>query len=306
MPVLTSSNPVQKVLAQTLVLNLIVAGGKLTWGLLSHSLSMTADGFHSLLDATSNVVGILAMGHAGKPADHGHPYGHRKLEAIAAMVISFFIFSAAFQILKEAFSRILEGPTHTHPTVTLVSYAIMAGTLGINWLVTRYEYRQGVLLNSDLLLADAEHTRSDIYASLAVIASLIATQLNMAWLDTVAALVIVFYVGRAGYRIIVRHMGVLMDEAVLDPKQVIPIVLAVPGVVSTHRIRSRGLSDHVFLDLHIQVDPDMSLRQAHQLSHRVEEALERHFDGQDNKARVIDVLVHVEEVGDRDEEHADH
>ncbi len=304
MSALTKMNPVQRVLGQTLLLNLIVTACKLIWGLMSHSLSMTADGFHSLLDATSNVVGILAMGHADKPADSGHPYGHRKLEAIAAMVISFFIFSAAVQILKEAVVRFLEGPNHTHTIVTPMSYGIMFGTLAINWLVTQYEHRQGLLLQSDLLLADAEHTRSDVYASLAVIGSLVAVQLNVGWLDAVLALVIVWYVGRAGYRIIVRHMGVLMDEAVLDPKQVHPVVLAVPGVVSTHRIRSRGMLDHVFLDLHIQVDPDISLRKAHQLSHQVEEALQGHFNGQDGRANVIDVLVHVEEVGDTDEEHA--
>ena len=101
----TSVHQARGVLIKTLLLNLLVASAKIIWGLLTHTLSMTADGFHSLLDGFSNVVGIIALSISSKPADPDHPYGHRKFEAMAAMLISFFIFLTSFEIITEAFQR---------------------------------------------------------------------------------------------------------------------------------------------------------------------------------------------------------
>ncbi|MEB3287418.1 MAG: cation diffusion facilitator family transporter [Vampirovibrionales bacterium] len=297
-----NAQQVRRVFVLTLALNLLVALSKLGWGFFSNSLSMVADGFHSLLDATSNIVGIVGLKIASKPADENHPYGHRKFEALSAMLISFFIFSTCFQILKEAIARLISGGQPEIMHVSWVSYAVMIGTLIINLAVTRYERAKGKELKSPLLLADAEHTQSDVFATLAVIASLLFVQFGYPMMDLVVALVMGVIVFRAGYQIIMLHLGALVDEAVLDPREIERVVLATPGVLSCHRIRTRGSSDQVFTDLHIQVRAEIALKEAHDISHLVENAIKKAFNGVETEQRVVDVLVHVEEEGDTDVE----
>lgn len=279
----------QGVFALTLGFNLLVSVSKLVWGYHTNTLSITADGFHSLLDAVANVVGIVGLNYSMKPADHNHPYGHRKFEAIASMIISFFIFLTCFEIAGEGFSRFFS-TEHTHPKVSAASYIIIGVTLGINLLVSWYENKKGKELKNDLLLADAKHTMSDCMVSFSVILSMIAVQMGFLWADTVLALIVAVIILKVGFELIMVHFSALTDEAVLDPKEVTTIVLSVPGVLDCHKIRSRGMQDHVFIDLHIQVDPALTVKEAHAISYLVEEQLENAFDG-----RVNEVLVHIEE-----------
>ncbi|WP_373531269.1 cation diffusion facilitator family transporter [Vampirovibrio sp.] len=288
----SKTNPMkaaQRVFMITLWLNLLVSFSKLAWGYHTHTLSITADGFHSLLDAVANVVGIVGLSISAKPADHNHPYGHRKFEAIASMLISFFIFLTCFEIAGEGFSRFFS-PTHTHPQISPISYMIIGGTLLINLWVSWYENRKGKELKNDLLLADAKHTFSDCLVSVSVILSMIAVQLGWYWADTVLALVVALIILKVGFDLIMTHFSALTDEAALDPAEINAIVKSVPGVMDCHKIRSRGMRDHVFIDLHIQVDPALTVKAAHRISYQVEEALENAFDG-----RVNEVLVHIEE-----------
>lgn len=279
----------QGVFALTLGFNLLVSVSKLFWGYHTHTLSMTADGFHSLLDAVANVVGIVGLNYSMKPADHNHPYGHRKFEAIASMIISFFIFLTCFEIAGEGFSRFFS-PVSTRPEISTTSYLIIGATLCINLLVSWYEGKKAKELNSDLLMADAKHTFSDCLVSFSVILSMIAVQLGFLWADTILALIVALIILKVGFELIMIHFSALTDEAVLDPLAVRALVLTVPGVLDCHKIRSRGMRDHVFIDLHIQVDPSLTVKEAHGISYRVEETLESGFDGS-----VSEVLVHIEE-----------
>jgi len=276
----------------TLALNLAVAGGKLACGFVTGTLSMVADGFHSLLDATSNVVGIAGLTIALKPPDKGHPYGHRKFEAIGSIIISFFMFFASFEVLREAVERIVDG-LQAVPQVGPVSYLVMLATMAINIGVSRYESRQGRELKVSLLVADSKHTLSDVFVSLTVIATLIAIQLHWPALDVVASILIVGFILKAGFDIIMSHLGVLVDAAVVDEEAVRELVLNVPGVTGCHKIRSRGSDDHVFVDLHVQVPAHLSIRDAHAISYRVEDELKSAWGG------FVDVLVHVENEGDK-------
>ncbi len=279
----------QGVFGITLFFNLLVSLSKLFWGYHTHTLSITADGFHSLLDAVANIVGIVGLNISMKPADHNHPYGHRKFEAIASMVISFFIFLTCFEIAGEGFSRFFS-PQHSHPQISPISYWIIGVTLMINLWVTWYENKKGKELKSDLLIADAKHTMSDCLVSISVLFSMAAVQLGFLWADTVLALVVALIILKVGFELIMIHFSALTDEAALDPKDISAVVLTVPGVLDCHKIRSRGMRDHVFIDLHIQVDPQLTVKEAHGISYRVEAKLAEAFDGQ-----VREVLVHVEE-----------
>ncbi|MGD9682557.1 MAG: cation diffusion facilitator family transporter [Candidatus Obscuribacterales bacterium] len=276
---------------QTLFLNLIVSASKLFCGFKTGTLSMVADGFHSLMDASSNIVGILGLTIAIEPADRGHPYGHRKFEALAAIGISFLMFLAGSEVVKEVFNRITS-PESVSLRVEPVSYVVMIASIIISILVSRYEKGKAEALGSNLLAADAQHTMSDVYASLGVIAALLAAQMKINIIDLVASVVIVIAIFKAGYGIITANMGILVDAVVLDESEVEAIVCQVEGVISCHKVRSRGMKDHIFLDLHVQVPGHISVEEGHQIAYAVEERLKERLDG------VVDVVVHIEDPHD--------
>lgn len=276
------------VFIQTLGLNLLVSVAKLICGSATHVLSMTADGFHSLLDASSNVIGIIALTAAAKPADDGHPYGHRKFEALASICISFLLFFAGFQIVSTAINRCLFGGAL--PEVHPVSYVVMISTILINFAVSRYERLKSKELNSQILHADSEHTMSDIYVSFSVLAAVIAAKCGLYWLDIAASIIIVAVILHAGFTIISRNLGSLVDAVVVDSKEIEKLVLSVPGTLGCHAIRSRGASDQKFIDLHVEVSPHLSVAAGHAIASEVERVLTDGIKG------VADVTVHVEDM----------
>ncbi|HBY92968.1 MAG TPA: cation transporter [Chloroflexi bacterium] len=275
---------IQRVLLQVLVLNLAVAIAKLVLGASTGSISMVADGFHSLTDGTSNVVGLVGTRIAGRPADESHPYGHQKFETFAALIIGGLVALTAWEILQSSVGRLLHGGA---PDVSPLSFAVMGVTILVNIGVTTYESHRGRRLNSEVLLADALQTRSDIFVSLGVITSLIASALGFPILDVGMALLITAIIGWSAYQILHHSADALLDAAALDPDVVREVVEQVPGVESVHKIRTRGSDGKMYADLHIQVSADLRLDQAHVIGHLVQEAL--HHD-----LGLTDVVVHVE------------
>lgn len=279
---------VKRVLWQVLMLNLLVAAAKIIAGILSGSISMLADGFHSAMDASSNVIGLVGATIAGRPPDGNHPYGHHKYETFATLVIGLLLLLTSWNVLKSVITRLFQGST---PEITIISFLVMIITIGINLLVTAYEKRQGCQLNSSLLLADAAHTKSDIFVSLSVLASLIAVTAGWLWIDVAVALVIVVVIGHTGWKIVRRASDELADSATVDAALVERVALSVEGVQSCHKIRSRGTDQALHVDLHIQVDGQMPLQEAHRLGHLAQDQLKK-------KLGAVDIMVHVEPVED--------
>ncbi len=275
---------VRRTLLLVLVLNLAVAVAKLLVGGLSRSISMVADGFHSLTDTASNVVGLIGISLARRPPDEDHPYGHRKFETLAALLIGGLLAATAWQVLQSCFERLRSG---TVPEVGRLSFGVMGATMAVNLAVSFYERRRGERLQSEVLRADAEHTRSDVYSSLAVIASLVAARLGYPQLDLIAALWITVVIARAAFKILRENGMLLADTALLPAAQVREVALMVPGVLSVHKIRSRGGRRGGHADLHVQVRGDLRLDEAHAIGHRVANRLREELG-------LRDVLVHVE------------
>ena len=275
---------VRRTLVWVLLLNLLVASAKLVVGGLSGSISMVADGFHSLTDSASNVVGLVGLAVAGRPPDADHPYGHRKFETLAALMIGALLALTAWEVLKSCVERLREGGA---PEVTPLTFWVMGITLAINLGVSTWERREGTRLQSDLLKADAAHTQSDVYASLAVIVSLIAAKLGFPQLDVLTAVVITLIIARAAFEILKENGMLLADTAMLPAEQVASVAIQVQGVVSVHKIRSRATSRGGYADLHVQVDGNLPLEEAHRIGHEVADRLKREL-------RLEDVLVHVE------------
>src|SRR4051812_29483163 len=156
---------VSTVLVRVLVVNLVVAAAKLVLGYATGAVSILSDGFHSLTDSASNVIGLVGLRAARKPPDLDHPYGHRKYETLAAAGIFVFLLLTVFEIGRTALKR-LGDPTPF--VVTPLSVAVMVATLLVNLAIVRYEGGEGRRLNSELLLADSLHTRSDVFATIGV------------------------------------------------------------------------------------------------------------------------------------------
>lgn len=280
---------VRRVLWATFGLNLVVAIAKLAYGLQSGLLAMAADGLHSLLDGGSNLVGLVGVSAARRPPDSSHPYGHRKFETFAALAIGGMLFLACWEILKAAWERLGgDEPARVGPG----GYAVILATMGVNLFVSTWERREGRRLQSEILLADSVHTRSDLLTSASVLAALVAAQLGWGLLDPIVTVLIVLWIGYSAFTVVRPALATLADESRLDPKAIDRLVMDLPGVLDVHRIRTRGSRDEVFVDLHVQVDPSASVRQAHEVANRVEAAIRELWP------QVVDVLAHVEPHGD--------
>ncbi len=276
---------VRRVLAGILVANWAVACAKLVFGLLNQSASVTADGLHSFIDGSSNILGLVAMTAAARPADEDHPYGHGKFEAIASLGIGAMIGIGMLELGRMALDSLMHDK---HPQVTPIMAGVMAATLVVNLAVTRVERYFGQQLKSTLLLADAQHTLSDVFVTLAVLVSLGLVWLGYPRADGVVALLVMVFVAYVAYGIVRQAVGILSDTVRLDAAQVGQLTMGVPGVLSCRDVRSRGMEDSVYVDLKIEVDPQLTTAQAHEVADQVEQRLQASFP------QVVDVVVHVE------------
>lgn len=281
---------VERVLWIVFVLNLAVAAAKYFYGLASGSASIQADGIHSVFDSVGNIVGLVSIALAARPADAGHPYGHSKFETYGSLVIGVLLLAAAFEVGSGAVEKLATG-TYT-AVVTPASFAVMVGTLAVNLGVTTYERRAGRRLKSEIIMADAAHTLSDVFVSLGVIAGLALVALGFPQADPVMALVVTVAILFSAWGVFRAAFRTLSDTAQLPEADVRAVASAVEGIRGVHRVRTRGTEAEVYCDLHIWVDPAMSVRDAHALGDAVEAAVKGRFPA------VKEVLVHIEPEGD--------
>ena len=286
-----------RAIARTLLvilgLNLAVAAAKAAYGWSTGSLAVSSDALHSLLDGISNVVGLVALGYARRPPDDRHPYGYGKAEVVASVAIGAVIAVGAVEFGVSAAQRLIGASTEV--VVTASGIGVLVVTLGVNIFISAFEARAARRLKSPILAADAAHTGADVIVTLVVLGSQGLVYAGWSWADAIASLIVLGAILWVAFNIIRDNAQTLLDRAVLNPADIRAVVLGVPGVFGCHRIRTRGLIDAVQLDLHMMVDPDMTLRSAHALSHRVEEALRGTF------AQLNDVTIHVEPTGDVEE-----
>lgn len=277
---------IRRVLVLILVLNWSVALAKIFYGLFSKCGSMTADGFHSLSDGASNILGLIGIHFACQPTDKDHPYGHKKYETLFALGIAGILFFVAFNLAKEGIMRMFSPEI---PETDLRNFVVMIITMAINIWVIRYEGRIGRKLKSDILVSDAQHTKADLFTSISVLITLVAIRLGFHVVDHITTIIISLFIAYAGYDIVKHSSAVLCDmAAILDDKRIVDIVLGIKGVKTCHKIRTRGRPDDIYIDLHAQVEPSMHVDQAHKISYAIEEALKKGIP------EVTDVVVHIE------------
>lgn len=278
---------VRRVLLITLLLNIVVMGLKVAIGTITGSLSLLADALHSLTDSANNVLGLLTSRLSSPTPDRDHPYGHQKYEAIGALGIAAFLGIAFFEIVTTAIERLFAAEAAT-VTISATELWILLIVLGINIFVAYYERREGHRVNSPILLADAQHTMSDIWVTISVLAGLIGIWIwDIQWLDLLLAIPVAILVFWSGWSVIRANLPWLVDEMAIAPEAIHGLVIQVPGVVNCHSIASRGMvGRQVFMEMHLIVDAD-DVENAHRITEAVEAILERQY----GPARIT---IHVE------------
>jgi len=281
-----SYKTVKQVLWIILFVNLTVAVLKIIIGTIIKSTSMTADGFHSLTDGSSNIIGLIGIHFACIPEDEDHPYGHRKFEILAGLFISVLLFILGGKTVINAVDT-LRNPVV--PDITLESLIILLMTLCINIFISVFEYRKGKKLNSQILICDSAHTRSDIYVSAGVLFTLICIKAGMPpVIDPIASFIVAGFIFHSAYEIFKDNSSVLVDKAVVDTDKIRSIALGFEQVKDAHDIRSRGCENDVHIDMHIMTEPDLSVEKSHELIHDIEERIKEEIN------KNAQLIVHIE------------
>lgn len=276
---------VRRILFWILWANLALVAVKVAVGLAIGSLAVLGDAAHSSVDALSNVVALTAIAFAAAPPDEEHPYGHGKFETLGAFVIAGFLSITCFELLKSAVMRLVEGAPPPQPDVAAL--VILAATVPVNMAVAYYERRRGAELKSELLVADASHTRADVLVTVSVLAGLGLVRLGWGEADPVLAILVAGVVAHSGYDILRRTVPVLVDQRAVDPQRVIEVASAVEGVETVSEIRSRGRPGDGFAELTVRVHPTTHVRRAHAIADEVERRVAEEFE-------LRSVVVHVE------------
>lgn len=277
---------VKVVLWVILFANLIVAFLKVAVGFFINSTSIMADGFHSISDASSNVVGLVGINLASKPIDKEHPYGHHKFEIITGMFIGSMLLFIGCKIVIEAMNRFIN-PVDL--MITNESLIVLVITLLINIFVSTYEYRKGKKLNSYILISDSLHTRSDIFVSIGVVIALICIKIGIpSVIDPIVSIGVSICIFHSAYEIFKSAIDILVDSAVIEEEIIVNVLKNIDGVKDVHNVRSRGSENNIYLDMHIMVEPNTTVDEAHNLEHEIESLFKRHINEN------TQVIIHIE------------
>lgn len=264
----------KRVLWITLFLNAIVSISKILVGLFTGLLNLVADGVHSLFDSLNNIAGIILLNISKKPADEKYPYGYSKFETLGVIFICTLLLLAFFEISKEAVIRFIKPPA---VSFEIVPFIVMGITIAVNIFIVWYENKKSKELKSEFLKADAAHTKSDIFISLGVTLGLILIKMGYYWVDPLASAVIALLILHALKENLKTSVAIVCDANLIPAEEIEKLVMSVQEIKFCHEIRTRGKESAFFMDCHIGVKPGMSVKEAHDISHRVKETLKEYF-----------------------------
>jgi cation diffusion facilitator family transporter len=275
--------------ALSIASNALLIALKLAAGAITGSIAILTEAVHSLIDLVASVVAFVSVRKADEPADAEHPYGHEKVESLAATIEGMLILVGAGIIVYEATHRLVVGST----VETLgVGIAVMGFSMLANLGVSSVLSRQAKAHESQALEGDAAHLRTDALTSAGVLFGLLAVQVTgVVAFDSITALVVAVAIVWAGIRIISRSSGVLIDEALpeaeMDRIEAAIATARTPEVAGYHKLRARRAGSRRHIDLHVQYRSGTSLELAHELAHRMRDSIEAEIPN-------CEVLIHVE------------
>ena len=277
----------KKVTLVGVLVNTFLAVIKMLIGFIGHSPALFADGVHSLSDLLSDIMVLLAAKHANKGADFDHPYGHERIETLATIVLAMLLIVTGVLIAYQAVSNwyIAELTTPSHLTIYIAIISILAN----EWLF-RYTMAAANKINSDLLRANAWHSRFDMYSSVIVLIGLVGAMFGLLWMDALAAVIVAYIIVKMGIKWCYKSFSELVDSGVNAETlaQIEAILEKVDGVKKFHCLRTRKMAGQIMLDVHILVDEAITASEGHFIGECVRGALAY------NISHIKDITVHID------------
>jgi cation diffusion facilitator family transporter len=272
--------------------NIILAVGKILFGWLGHSSALIADGIHSFSDLLTDILVILAAKFAHQEADSDHPYGHERIETAATVGLAVLLLSVGLVIIYNAVLELIQHQYGHRPDVYVLWVA--GFSVVINELIYLYTKYVAKKIKSDILLANALHSRSDAASSLVVLIGVGGTLLGLPWLDGAAAIVVGLLIVKMGASIAWQNLRELVDTGVDDQtlEQIQALILTVQGVKAIHQLRTRKMAGKILVDLHIIVPAKVSVSEGHHIGEQVLMTLYNNIED------MHDVTIHVDSEDD--------
>lgn len=271
----------------SVVVNTLLFGAKLALGIMTGSLALIADAIHTLADSGTSLVVIFGFRAARARPDAKHPFGHGRMESIAAVAIGVLLGVTAVEVGYSAFWRLLR-PQELKAEWWVV--AVVAATLVVKELLSRFSFELGRLIDSQALIADAWHHRSDVFATALVIAAFVGARWGLYWLDGAMGLGVALIIAWAAYSTLGAAIDPLLGERAPEwmYQEIAAIASAEPGVRNIHDILVHRYGQTHLISLHIEVSDAWSPMRLHRLSERIESRLAERFPGH--------AIVHVDPV----------
>ena len=266
---------------------------KIGVGFMSQSHALVADGVHSLSDLGTDVLVILAARWSNEEPDANHPYGHDRIETLATLILGSILLAVAGGILYDSVQRLFDGAVSIH--LGGAAFAVIIASIGFKEAIYHYTLHYATKLNSKLLLANAWHSRTDSLSSVAVLVGLVGVSFGHVWMDAVAAFVVAVLIAKIALGLLWDAMQELVDTALPQEQveSIRSIALGVPGLRDVHHIRTRTMGGRVLVDLHLQVDPRVSVSEGHEIGCWVASAIRSELHD------IADITFHVDPENDK-------
>lgn len=282
----------------SVIVNIFLTVTQVLAGILSHSQGLIADGIHSLSDLVADFIVLLAVHHSRKEADEDHHYGHQRYENAASLVLGGLLLAVGIGMIWSATHK-LQTPEDI-PTVHLAALWVALGALVAKETLFRYMLAVAERVRSSMLVANAWHARSDAASSLVVAVGIGGNLLGFPLLDPVAALIVGFMVARMGWSFSWDALHDLTDRAATEEQitGLVADILATPGVLGLHDLRTRKTGDMILADVHLEIDASITVAQGHDIARQARlNVMARH--------PVLSLMTHVDPVTPDQEQEPD-
>ncbi len=281
----------QQVTWVSVAVNVVLTVLQIVVGYFGRSQALMADGLHSLSDLLADFLVLFANRHGSRSADPGHPYGHARIETAATLILGVLLMGTGLLLLWGAANRLQDAGAiqKVHQATLWVGLF----TLLCKESLFRYMMSVAKRLRSQMLMANAWHSRSDAASSLVVVVGIAGNLAGFSFLDLIAAVLVAFMIARMGWKMGFEALSELVDSA-LDEEQVAAIRLTLettPGVLGLHELKTRKMGDHALVDAHILVDPKISVSEGHYIAETARGRVLKNHE-------VMDVMVHIDPEDD--------
>lgn len=281
------SNQAIKVSLVSIIGNVVLTIFKLLAGIFAHSAAMVSDAVHSASDVFSSIVVIIGVKTAAKEADEDHPYGHERMESVAAIILAVTLFVTGLFIGHSAIENLTSKSERMMPGILALIAAVVSIVIkeGMYWY-TRISAKK---IDSDALMADAWHHRSDALSSIGALLGIYGTRKGIWWFDLAASLVISFFILKAAYDIFKNAIDKMVDKScdIKFEEELRKIILAQDGVIRIDLLQTRIFGNKIYVDLEISADGEKKLKETHAIAQNIHDLLEAKYP------KIKHIMIHV-------------